>query len=367
MGKEIIPQKEYQTFLEEVKSKIKQASYSAALSANKSILILYWDIGKSILNKQKKEGWGSKVVDRLSIDLNFSFPKMKGFSRRNLIYMRKFAEAYPEFVQVPLAQIKSESAYNLIVQEPLAQLPWYHHITLLEKVKNKKEREWYILKTIENGWSRNILVNQIESGLIKRTGKAISNFKNTLPSPMSELAQQTLKDPYIIDAFGLSENVKEIEFENYLVKNISKLLLELGKGFAFIGNQYKLTVNNKLFELDLLFYNYKLHCFFVVDLKIGDFLPEYAGKMNFYLSAVDSILKSKEDNPSIGLILCKFRDKIIAEYSVRDMTKPIGIAEYEFLKNLPPKIKSALPSVKEIESELSSFIKSQINPAGDGI
>lgn len=365
MSKEIIPQKEYIDFLDEVKSKIRQASYSAVLSANKSILILYWNIGKSILIKQKKEGWGAKVVDRLSADLSTSFPEMKGFSRRNLIYMRKFAEAYPEFVQVPLAQINDDSANNLIVQEPLAQLPWYHHITLLEKVKNKKEREWYIAKTIENGWSRNILVNQIESGLIKRAGKAVSNFKNTLPSPISELAQQTLKDPYIIDALGLKEEMKEVEFENYLVKNISKLLLELGKGFAFIGNQYKLVVSGKLYELDLLFYNYKLHCFFVVDLKIGEFLPEYAGKMNFYLSAVDSILKSKEDNSSIGLILCKSRNKIIAEYSVRDMTKPIGIAEYKFVKNLPPKLKSALPSVKEIEAELSSFIKSQNIPDDD--
>lgn len=335
MSKEIIPQKEYIDFLDEVKSKIRQASYSAVLSANKSILILYWDIGKSILIKQKKEGWGAKVVDRLSADLSTSFPEMKGFSRRNLIYMRKFAEAYPEFVQVPLAQINDDSATTLIVQEPLAQLPWYHHITLLEKVKNKKEREWYIAKTIENGWSRNILVNQIESGLIKRAGKAVSNFKNTLPSPISELAQQTLKDPYIIDALRLKEEMKEVEFENYLVKNISKLLLELRKGFAFIGNQYKLVVSRKLYELDLLFYNYKLHCFFV------------------------------EDNPSIGLILCKSRNKIIAEYSVRDMTKPIGIAEYKFVKNLPPKLKSALPSVKEIEAELSSFIKSQNIPDDD--
>ena len=243
------------------------------------------------------------------------------------------------------------------MQEPLAQIPWYHHLTLLEKVKNKSEREWYIYKTIENGWSRNVLLNEIESDLYKRSGMAITNFKHSLPSPISELANQTLKDPYIIEIWGMQEKFKEIELENFLIRNISKLLLELGKGFAFIGNQYRLNVEGKDYEMDLLFYNYKLHSFVVIDLKTGEFLPEYAGKMNFYLSAVDSKVKSEKDNPSIGLILCKSKSKIIAEYSLRNLSQPIGIADYKLVKKLPRKFKSVLPSVEEIETELSSFLK----------
>jgi len=358
MKKELKNLKGYAKFLDEIKKKIKQARYAVALSANKSLLILYWDIGRTILDKQKKEGWGSKVISKLAGDLKTEFPEVKGLSRRNLLYMRKFAEAYPYFVQEQPAQTESNEK-DLIVQEPLAQIPWYHHITLLEKVKNKKERNWYILKTIENGWSRNVLVNQIESDLYNRSGKAITNFEQSLPSPVSELAIQTLKDPYIIDIWGMNEKLKEKELENFLIKNISKLLLELGKGFAFIANQYPLKIENKDYSIDLLFYNYKLHCFVVVDLKTGEFLPEHAGKMNFYLSAVDSKLKSDKDNPSIGLILCKYKNKIIAEYSLLNLSKPIGVAEYKLVKKLPAKFKSVLPSVEEIEMELSSYLKTK--------
>ncbi len=357
MKKENLTLKEYTLFLDEIKKKIMQARYAVALSANKTLLILYWDIGRTILKKQKLLGWGSKVISKLAKDLSYEFPEVKGLSRRNLLYMRKFAESYPEFVQEPLAQTKGSHLKDIIVQEPLAQIPWYHHITLLEKVKNKTEREWYVLKTIENGWSRNVLLNQIESDLYNRSGKAVTNFKQSLPSPVSELANQTLKDPYIIDIWGLDEQLKEVELENFLIKNISKLMLELGKGFAFIGNQYRIKIGDKDYALDLLFYNYKLHCFVVVDLKTGEFLPEYAGKMNFYLSGIDSTLKSEKDNPSIGLILCKSKNRIIAEYSLRSLSKPIGVAKYKLVKKLPSKFKSALPSVEELEAELTTVLK----------
>lgn len=360
MKKEIITVKKYTLFLDEIKKKIRQARYAVALSANRSLLFLYWDIGKTILERQKKEDWGSKVISKLASDLSAEFAEVKGLSRRNLLYMRKFAESYPDFVQEPLAQTIGNKLKDPIVQEPLAQIPWYHHITLLEKVKNKTEREWYIRKTIENGWSRNVLLNQFESNLYNRTGKAVTNFKQSLPSPVSELANQTLKDPYIIDIWGVKEQLKEIELENFLIRNISKLMLELGKGFAFIGNQFRLNIGDKDYALDLLFYNYKLHCFVVVDLKTGEFLPEYAGKMNFYLSGIDSKLKSDKDNPSIGLILCKSKNRIIAEYSLRNLSKPIGIAEYKLVKKLPAKLKSALPSVEELESELSTFLKKEM-------
>lgn len=336
---EIIGIPSYITVLEELKSKIRRAQYKAVFSANKEMIFLYWDIGNTILEEQKKLGWGAKVIERLSKDLTNSFPNMKGLSSRNLKYMRQFAQLYPD---------------NKIVQEVLAQLTWYHIITLMDKVKNEKERLWYVAQTIKNGWSRNVLVHQIESQLYERQKGAykITTFKRTLPSPQSELAQQTIKDPYIFDFLNIAQNAREFELQNELVQHITKFLLELGAGFSFVGSQYHVEVAGKDFYIDLLFYHLKLRCYVVIELKTGDFKPEYAGKLNFYLSAIDSQIKTKEDNPTIGIILCKNKDRIIAEYALRNITKPMGVSEYKLSRVVPKKLRKSLPSIEEIEKEL---------------
>jgi predicted nuclease of restriction endonuclease-like (RecB) superfamily len=244
------------------------------------------------------------------------------------------------------------------VQESLAQITWYHHITLIEKVKNLEKRQWYIKKTIEYGWSRNVLLHQIELDLYQREGKSISNFDSTLPSPQSDLAASIIKDPYKFDFLSLGKEAHEREIEKELVKHIEKFLLELGAGFAFVGKQYQLTIGKDNYFIDLLFYHLKLRCYVVVELKSGSFKPEYVGKLNFYLSAIDDILKHKDDNPSIGILLCKDRgEKIKAEYSLRDIQKPIGLAEYKIIENLPKEIKTLLPSIEELETELNKFPK----------
>jgi predicted nuclease of restriction endonuclease-like (RecB) superfamily len=300
--------------------------------------VLYWEIGNTILQNQSQKGWGAKIIDSLSNDLRKSFPKMKGFSIRNLKYMRQFAVTYPD---------------KTFVQEVLAQLSWYHNITLIQKIKDENIRKWYIGKTIENGWSQAVLVHQIESDLYTRSdSKKITNFSKTLVSPQSEIATEALKDPYIFDFLMLSEKAKERDIEEQLVKHITKFLLELGTGFAFVGNQYKLEVSGKEYFIDLLFYHLKLRCYFVIELKNVEFKPEFAGKLNFYLSAVDDLIKSDTDNPTIGLILCKTKDRVEAEYSLRDINKPIGISEYQITKSIPQELKSKLPTIEEIEEQL---------------
>jgi len=339
MSDELINIPSYVAILEELKTKIRQAQYKAVISANKEMIFLYWDIGETILIQQERQGWGAKVIERLSRDLCKSFPGMKGLSSRNLKYMRQFAYLYPN---------------RIIVQEPLAQLTWYHIITLMDKVKNEKEKLWYANQIIQNGWSRNVLVHQIESSLYQRqkgTHK-INNFKKTLPVPQSDLAQQTIKDPYIFDFLNISQNAKELELQNELLKHIIKFLMELGAGFAFVGSQYHIEVSKKDFYIDLLFYHLKLRCYVVVELKTGDFKPEYAGQLNFYLSAVDSHIKNKDDNSTIGLILCKNKDKIIAEYALRNMTKPMGVSEYRLSRVIPEKLRKALPTIEQIEQGL---------------
>jgi len=336
---EIIDISSYSKVLEELKSKIRKAQYKATISANKEMIILYWNIGATILLQQKKQGWGSKVIDRLSLDLTISFPDMKGFSSRNLKYMRKLAETYPD---------------KVIVQQLVAQIPWGHNVRILDYIDNPTERIWYIEQTVKNGWSRNVLVHQIESGLYKRQ-RGISkttNFKKTLSLPQSDLAQQTIKDPYVFDFLNISQNARELELQNELVRHITKFLLELGSYFSFVGSQYHIEVAGKDFYIDLLFYHLKLRCYVVIELKTGDFKPEYTGQLNFYLSAVDSQIKSKEDNPTIGIILCKNKDRIIAEYALRNIAKPMGVSEYKLTRALPESLKSSLPTVKEIEKEL---------------
>ena len=328
---------DYQEFLANLKARIRSTQIQAAVSVNQYLILLYWQIGQDILNRQKEQGWGAKVIDRLAKDLRAEFPEMKGFSTRNLKYMRAFAEAYPE---------------KTFVQAAPAQITWYHNTTLLDKVSSPDERIWYIHKTIENGWSRDVLVHQIESGLYKRQGKAITNFNRTLPASQSELAQQLIKDPYIFDFLGIGEEARERELEGALLSQLSKFLLELGIGFAFVGRQYHLEVGGDDYYIDLLFYHVRLRFYIVIELKIGEFQPEYAGKVNFYLSAVDDLLRHPDDRPSIGLILCKARNRVVAEYSLRDMSKPIGVSEYRLTEALPEDLENNLPDIQALEAEL---------------
>ncbi|MBD2704871.1 DUF1016 domain-containing protein [Spirosoma sp. BT702] len=327
----------YYSLLDALKAEIRQARLRATLAANAELLRLYWHIGKTILNQQEQAGWGAKVIDRLAADLRSDFPDMQGLSRRNLLYMRKFAEEFsdPDFVQ-----------------RPVAQLPWSHYVILMDKVKQLDDRLFYIAKALEHGWSRDVLSLQIKSGLHKRQGKAISNFKNSLPAPQSDLAQQLTKDPYLFDFLTLRQDYQERDLEDALTNHITKFLLELGAGFAFVGKQYHLDVSNQDFYLDLLFYHLRLRCYVVIDLKRGRFEPEYAGKLNFYLSVVDDQLKTEADQPTIGLLICQDKDKVIAEYALKDIHKPIGISEYRLTENIPTEFKGTLPTIEDLEREL---------------
>ncbi len=328
----------YDEFLRGLKERIRTAQVRAALAVNRELVLLYWRIGQDILERQRQSGWGSKVIDRLAADLRSAFPEMSGFSPRNLKYMRAFAEAWPD---------------EDFVQQVAAQLPWFHNCTILDKLKNLAERIWYAQQTIENGWSRNILIHQIESNLFHRKGKAITNFDRTLPAPQSELAQQIIKDPYNFDFLSLGSEAKERDLERGLIAQLQKFLLELGVGFAFVGSQYPLEVDGEDFFIDLLFYHLKLRCFVVIDLKMDQFRPEYAGKMNFYLSAVDDLLKHSSDQPSLGIILCNTKKKMVVEYALRDTSKPLGVAEYRITAALPERLKGNLPSIEDLEAELS--------------
>ena len=327
----------YASFISSLKTRIRAAQVKAALAVNAELVLLYWSIGRDILARQDKEGWGAHVVERLSADLRVAFPEMKGLSSRNLKYMRAFAEAWPD---------------RPIVQQVAAQLPWFHSCVLLDRVKNHEHREWYARKAIEHGWSRSVLVAQIETGLHRRAGKALTNFRATLAPPRSDLAQQTLKDPYVFDFLSLGPEAQERDLERGLLQHVRDFLLELGVGFAFVGSQVKIVVDGEDFFLDLLFFHLKLRCFIVIDLKAGEFKPEYAGKMNFYLSAVDAQLRGESDEPSIGLVLCKEKNKVIVEYALRDMKKPIGVSAYRLLEKLPARLQGSLPTVEELEAEL---------------
>ena len=328
----------YDTFLHDLKTRIRSARTRAALAVNHELVLLYWQIGRDILERQEREGWGTKVIDRLSTDLRAEFPDMKGFSPRNLKYMRKFAEAWPD---------------EQFVQQAAAQIPWFHNCVVLDKIKERIEREWYIHKTFEHGWSRDILEMQIESRLYHRQGKAISNFAATLPPLQSDLAAQPLKEPYLFDFLGLGNEAQEREVERELVKHITSFLLELGAGFSFVGRQVHLEVEGEDFFIDLLFYHLKLRCYVVIELKATKFKPEYAGKLNFYLSAVDATMRHESDNPSIGLILCRDRKGLIAEYALKDISKPVGVSEYQLVAAIPENLKGSLPSIEELEAEFS--------------
>ncbi|HCF27702.1 MAG TPA: DUF1016 domain-containing protein [Cyanobacteria bacterium UBA11049] len=329
----------YDDFLRELKTRISSAQLRAAIALNKELVLLYWQIGRDILQRQQQQGWGAKVINRLAVDLQKAFPDMKGFSPRNLKYMRAFAEAYPE---------------EQIVQQPVAQIPWGHNVRILDAVKDPTERLWYAQQTIQNGWSRNVLVHQIESQLYHRQGKAITNFDSTLAKPQSELAQQVMKDPYSFDFLNLGEEVLERDLERALIAHIRDFLLELGVGFAFVGSQYPLEVGGEDFYIDLLFYHLNLRCYIVIDLKIEEFKPEFSGKMNFYINAVDDLLRHLDDRPTIGMILCKSKNKVIAEYSLRNMNKPIGVSVYQLKNTLPEQLQGKLPTIEQLETELKT-------------
>ena len=327
---------EYLEIVKSIRDEIKVAQYKAAVSVNRELIMLYYNIGR-VINEHKS--WGNKFIDNLAADIKLSFPSATGYSVRNLKYMAKFAELYPD---------------EEIVQASLAQITWYHNIALMDKVKDTKVALWYAEQTANHGWSRNVLVHQIESGLYERQVIAdkISNFENRLASPQSELAVQTMKDPYVFDFIPFREDMIERDIEQALVQDITKLLLELGTGFAFLGNQYHINVGGDDFYIDLLFYNLNLRCYVVIELKTGEFKPEYAGQLNFYLSAVDGILKKETDNPSIGLLLCKSKNDLVAEYALKDMSKPIGVSEYKITSSLPEDLEKQLPSVEDIQKRI---------------
>jgi predicted nuclease of restriction endonuclease-like (RecB) superfamily len=327
----------YDVFLRHLKERIRTAQVRAALAVNQELILLYWQIGRSILEQQQREGWGTKVIERLAKDLKKEFPEIKGFSRSNLGYMKAFAEAYPD---------------EEILQRSVGKLPWRHNIALIDKLKTQEHRLWYAQKAIENGWSRDILVYQIESGLLQRQGEAVTNFDRTLPQPQSDLAKQLIKDPYSFEFLSIQETAQERELEQALVTQIRDFLLELGVGFSFVGSQYHLEVDGDDYYLDLLFYHLKLRCFIVIDLKMTEFLPEYSGKMNFYVSAVDDQMRHSTDNPTIGLILCKSKSKTKAEYALRNLNTPIAVATHR----LPKQLKESLPSIEQLEMQLEAII-----------
>lgn len=333
----LLNDKEYLKIVEQIKRDIATAQYKATVQVNKELVMLYYNIGKKI-NEQKS--WGSKFIDNLAKDIKLAYPNSTGFSVRNLKYMSKFADAYSD---------------KEIVQQVVAQIPWGQNLVLLDKVSDDKVRGWYAKETLKNGWSRNVLVHQIETKLYERQVLAdkVTNFKEKLQTSQSELAIQTIKDPYIFDFIPFREDMLERDIESELIKRVTSLLLELGTGFAFMGNQYRLNVGGDDFYLDLLFYNVNLRSYVVVELKTGEFQPEYAGKLNFYLTAVDNILKKESDNPSIGLLLCKSKNNLVAEYSLMDISKPIGVSEYKMTGNLPKELENTLPSIEDIQNRVN--------------
>lgn len=332
------PPEGYPSWLADLKSRIHTAQQRASLAVNRELVQLYWQLGQDILARQAAQGWGAKVIERLSQDLRAAFPEMKGFSRANLMYMRAFAEAWPDAT---------------IVQQAVGQLPWGHNLVLLARLKETEQRLAYAAKAVENNWSRNILVMQIESRLLERSGTAVTNFALSLPKPQSDLARESLKDPYRFDFLGLTEEAQEREIEDALVKHVTSFLLELGAGFAFVGRQVLLDVGGEEFFLDLLFYHLKLRCYVVIELKAGKFKPEHLGQLSFYLTAVDAQVKHPADGPTIGLLLCKSKNQVVAEYALRDKSQPLGVAEYQLVESLPPELLTSLPSIEQIERELA--------------
>ena len=330
----------YADWLAELKTRIHNAQQRAALAVNRELVLLYWQIGRDILERQSREGWGAKVIERLAHDLRTAFPDMKGFSRANLMYMRAFAEAWPD---------------EAIVQQAVGQLPWGHNLVLLAKLKTPDQRLAYAQRAIEYGWSRSVLEIHIETRRLEREGRAITNFTERLPAPDTDLARQSLKDPYLFDFLRIGKEADERAIEAALVRHITQFLLELGAGFAYVGRQVHLEVGGDDFFIGLLFYHLKLRCYVVIELKAEKFKPEHLGQLGFYLTAVDAQVKSEQDGPTIGLLLCKSKNKVVVEYALRDKAQPLGIAEYKLLESLPMELQASLPSIEQIEQELGKL------------
>ena len=349
---------DYTGLITDIKQRVRHAQTRAVLAVNAELIQLYWEIGALIDRRQQQEGWGSSVIPRLARDLHNELPEEKGFSERNIKRMLAFYREYPhlDFVPQAVAQIDAPPNMQALTEffpaELMLSIPWGHHAELMAKVKDHATRQWYMQATLNHGWSRNILLMQIETAAHHRQGRAVTNFAKRLPPPDSDLVQQTLKDPYLFDFLTLESGFHERELETGLMTHLEKFLLELGQGFAFVGRQYHLDVGDTDFYIDLLFYHLKLRCYVVIELKRGDFKPEYAGKMNFYCNVVDDQLRHETDKPTIGLILCQQPDRVLAEYALRGIDKPIGVSSFELTRALPKTLESSLPSIEQIEQEL---------------
>jgi predicted nuclease of restriction endonuclease-like (RecB) superfamily len=339
----------YAELLENLKSRIQTAQVRAAFAVSRELVLLYWSIGQDILSRQGTEGWGSKVIDRLSHDLQVEFPGVEGFSTRSLKYMRSLAEAWPE---------------EAIVQQLIAQLPWGHNVRILDRIKDRPTREWYLRAALEYGWSQDVLVLQIKSGLKEREGKSLTNFKRALPPPDSDLAERILKDPYNFDFLTVTQAAKEREIERGLLTHLRDLLLELGRGFAFVGSQVPLTVDGQTFYIDLLFYHVRLHCYFVFELKVGAFQPEHAGKLSFYLSAVNGTMRTPPDGPTIGVLLCETKSGPVVEFTLQNISQPIGVSTYHVTRELPGPIQQELPTVEDLQ-EVINKLHSEMKTMGE--
>lgn len=351
MTQSIIKTEDYLAFIQDIKQRIQGAQIKASVAVNQALLHLYWELAERIVAKQQDSAWGDGFLLQMSRDLQAEFPEIKGFSVRNLKYMRQWFQFWSvgsSIGQQAVAQLDKPA----IAQQLVAQIPWGHNLVIISKIKTTEQALFYVQKIIQNNWSRVVLTHQIESGLHLREGKAVSNFQSTLPAPHSDLARQMLKDPYQFDFLMLKERHDEQELENALIEHITRFLLELGAGFSYLGRQYKLEVDGDEFFIDLLFYHVRLHCYVVVELKTVKFKPEFAGKLNFYISAVDEILKAEQDHPTIGILICKSKKDTVVEYALRNINKPIGVSEYTITQNLPEELKSSLPSIEEIEAEL---------------
>lgn len=364
----VSPPDGYKVWRKEIIALIEQAKYKAAFNVNAELLSLYWKIGNDIIKQQTEQGWGAQVITMLSKDLSRRFPDDRGYSERNLRNMKKFAEEYPHFpfLQVPLAEIDDDEIWQValaklkeddkdFVRVPLAQITWYHHISLIPKVKDIAQRAFYIMSTAQEGWSRDVMLAQIANGYINAKGRAINNFTFTLPPLQSDLARYTFKDPYNFSFLGTVALQNELDIEKQLTKKITDFLLEMGKGFSFVGRQYHLTVDGDDYYIDILMYHLKLHCYVVVELKAVEFIPEFVSKLNFYISAVDEYVKAPEDKPTIGLLLCRTKSDTKAKFALRGITQPLGIAQYETEK-LFSDVASSLPQIEGIEKELESKI-----------
>jgi len=356
----------YEVWRKEIITLIEQAKFKAALNVNAELLSLYWKIGTDIIKKQKEQGWGTQVVEQLAKDLSLRFPDDRGYSARNLWNMKRFATEYPNFpfLQVPLAEIEEGSILQAalaelkedgkdFVQIPLAQITWYHHISLLPKVKDIAQRAFYIMATAQEGWSRDVMLTQINNGYINAKGNAINNFASTLPPLQSDLARYTFKDPYNFSFLGTVALQNELDIEKQLTQKVTDFLLEMGKGFSFVGRQYHLTVDGDDYYIDILMYHLKLHCYVVVELKAVEFIPEFVSKLNFYISAVDEYVKAPEDKPTIGLLLCRTKSDTKAKFALRGITQPLGIAQYDTEK-LFADVASALPQIEDLEDNIEN-------------